>query len=504
MIRALQISAIVFLLVFLQKIGFTQIDNENEQGNTHKFLNNLRIHGYVQADYQVADSAGATMYYNGGNFSSRFTDKRFTLRRGRIGITHETKQSLAAISFDFSERGTAVKDVYLKLHDPFLNWFTLQAGIFYRPFGYELSYSSSLRETPERGRVIQSLFPMERDLGAMLGFRTPDTSFMHFLILEGGFFNGNGINTEADKFKDFIGRIRIENPIASEKIKFGIGFSYYNGAINHIYEPIDTSSFNQQDKYNIYVLNSTAKGEKYFNIDSVATLNAGTTGGKVLREYYGIDAQLSIDFPFGKTQLRGEYMWGTQPAAFSSRVIDNVAMYQYMNSFSPTGPQLGVAYSTYNTPSASFPYYIGRQFRHHHTFVRNFKGGCVTLVQDIFDTKHQFIFKYDWYDPNTAVSGKEIDLFFRDDNGNALTDLSGNDMLTFLSPADIAYTIYGIGWNYQFNEHVRIMLFYDMVQNEITNIEPFVGDIKQGKQPSTGFMKDVKDNVFTVRLQYKF
>jgi len=504
MIKALQISAVVFLLVFFQKVGYTQIDNENEQSNNNKLLNNLKISGYVQADYQVADSVGAPMHFAGGDFGSRFTDKRFAVRRGRINLLHDTHLSKASLSFDLTERGIGVRDANLKLSVPYLPPLSITAGIFYRPFGHDLSYSSSLRETPERARVHQTLFPHERDLGASIRFQPADTCFLHFLMLEAGFFNGNAINVETDKFKDFIGRVHIKNPIASEKIKFGLGFSYYNGAINHIFEPIDTSSFNQQDKYNIFVMAKDDKGNKFFEIDSAATLAAGNMGGKVLREYYGIDAQLSIDFPFGKMEFRGEYLWGTQPAAFSSRTIDNIAMYQYMNSFSPTGPGMGVSYSTYQTPTATYPYIISRKYRHHHTFVRKFDGGSLYLIQNIFDTKHQFVFKYDWYNPNTEVSGKDIDLFFRDDNGEALLDLGGNEMLTYLSPADISYKTYGIGWNYQYSDNVRIMLYYDMIINEITNIEPYEGNISQGKLPSTGFRKDVKDNVFTVRLQYKF
>ena len=38
-------------------------------------------------------------------------------------------------------------------------------------------------------------------------------------------------------------------------------------------------------------------------------------------------------------------------------------------------------------------------------YVRNFNGMYFYFLQNIAQTKHQLVFKYDWYDPNTDVSG---------------------------------------------------------------------------------------------------
>ena len=46
------------------------------------------------------------------------------------------------------------------------------AGVFNRPFGHEIGYSTSGLESPERATIIQYFFPDERDLGAMLTLRT--------------------------------------------------------------------------------------------------------------------------------------------------------------------------------------------------------------------------------------------------------------------------------------------------------------------------------------------
>jgi phosphate-selective porin len=81
--------------------------------------------------------------------------------------------------------------------------------------------------------------------------------------------------------------------------------------------------------------------------------------------------------------------------------------------------------------------------------------------------------KIDWYDPNTRVSGMEIG---RPGAG--------------LSPANIKYTTYAFGYNYYFNENVKLMLWYHILKNEKTQL--------------AGYTSDLKDNILTCRLQYRF
>jgi phosphate-selective porin len=80
--------------------------------------------------------------------------------------------------------------------------------------------------------------------------------------------------------------------------------------------------------------------------------------------------------------------------------------------------------------------------------------------------------RFDWYDPNKKVKGTEI---------------STNKGL---SMADIRYNTVGIGAVYFVNAHVKCTVYYSMVHNEATAI--------------SGYEKDVKDNIFTCRLQYRF
>ena len=78
----------------------------------------------------------------------------------------------------------------------------------------------------------------------------------------------------------------------------------------------------------------------------------------------------------------------------------------------------------------------------------------------------------DWYDPNTDVSGTQI--------------TGGNGF----GPADIKYTTLGVGYIYYINENLKLVTWYDNVKNENTSL--------------AGFTEDVKDNVLTLRLQFRF
>ena len=80
--------------------------------------------------------------------------------------------------------------------------------------------------------------------------------------------------------------------------------------------------------------------------------------------------------------------------------------------------------------------------------------------------------KYDWYDPNVKVKGKEI--------GKTGTNTKSGD---------IRYDTYTFGVTYRLNMNVKLMTFYDIVKNEETIAK--------------GYFNDLKDNVITVRMKFK-
>lgn len=106
-------------------------------------------------------------------------------------------------------------------------------------------------------------------------------------------------------------------------------------------------------------------------------------------------------------------------------------------------------------------------------YIRKFDGAFLVLLQNIVNKDHQVGIKYDWYDPNTDVKGSDI-----------------GKPGAGLSHADIKYSTLGFGYIYYMNQFLKLTLWYDRVENESTALPGFTGD--------------VKDDVFTCRLQFRF
>lgn len=412
---------------FLMDMIDTTTDMGKGMLNMYSRFDRLRLSGYIQPQFQMAQTKGAKSF-NGGDFAPN-ANNRFMLRRSRVRIDYvrsnkKNQPSMQFVfQFDATERGVNVRDVWARLFDNKYQLFAFTTGVFARPFGYELNLSSSDRESPERGRMSQILMKTERDLGAMvtLESRKKNAPLRHFK-LDMGMFNGQGLNGpgEFDGFKDFIARAGLKPVPLSKKLSFSAGLSFLQGGIL------------QSNKYR-YEMGETASG-KVFLVDS----SSNNIGQKDPRRYRGADAQLKLKHKWGYTELRGEYWWGTQTASSSTTETPGTLL------------------------TSADPYYI-----------RQFNGAFFYLLQNIVNTHHQLGLKLDWYDPNTKVSGQEI--------GKAGTNLNA---------ANIKYTTFSAGYNYYINENVKLMFWYDRVKNESTQL--------------AGFTSDLKDNIFTCRLQYRF
>jgi len=394
-------------------------------------LKKLKLSGYIQAQWQSSqlDSAlnksndmkvgiannGPEKVAGANNYN------RFGVRRGRLKATYEDFGCQAVIEFDISESGLKTKDLYLNVLDPWLNTFAVKGGVFDNPFGYEIGYSSSKLESPERSRLIQTLFPDEKTLGGMLTIQAPKTSPWNVLKLEAGLVAGNAISKDYKSQKDFVGHLTYVN--STPTLKYGIGVSLYSGYI-------------LQTNANVYTMSNGA-----FVLDNTASnLNSFAS-----RSYFGLDGQFSIASDLGLSSLRAEFISGNQPGTSGSSASPN--------AYDPT------------TAAAA------------DTYIRPFNGGYINFVQDIADTKHSIVVKYDWYDPNTAVAGDQI----------LVAAKTGK--------ADVAYSTLGLGYMYRLNTNVRLMVYYDMVTNE--KVSKYSSSLK-------GFTNDLADNVVTVRFQYKF
>lgn len=380
-------------------------------------LKRLKFTGYLQAQFQVAESEGIASF-SGGNFPAR-TNKRFMVRRARLKATYNLKNSGIAIQIDANESGSvSLKDAYLFYNPASLSFMTLSAGLMDRPFGFELKYSSSLRESPERGRMSQLLFPNERDMGFMIALKPSSNSIFRIFKLEAGLFNGPGINREFDNKKDFIGRLSASREIQEKGMKISGGLSMYNGGF-------------RQDNDSLFLVRSDNDLITFLLPDT-----NGHAGETTKREYYGADLQFTFRTIAGNTTIRGEFITGTQTSVQSD----------------------------FRSPAAALSVPV---------YERDFNGGYFYLIQDIGKSKAQLAAKYEWLDPNTEVEGTDIGI-----TGSRLT------------AADIRYSTIGIGAIYNFDPNFKMVAWYDIVENEKTNL--------------TNYTQDIEDDVFTLRLQYKF
>ena len=120
------------------------------------------------------------------------------------------------------------------------------------------------------------------------------------------------------------------------------------------------------------------------------------------------------------------------------------------------------------------------------------------LDQQIGKSKHFLSYRLDYYDPNVDVDGKNILLNIEDINGQIVGS-------TGLSVADVAFMNHVVGYRFEATKNLTLSVYLEMPKNEITNLIPLDSDqIGLGKYPHPGFLKDVKDNVLLIRLQYKF
>lgn len=395
-----------------------------------KRFDNLHFTGYIQPQFQVIQSKGASTF-GGGDFSP-FSNSRFMLRRARIKIDYFIPsldgypKALFTFQVDATERGVNVRDMFLKLYETKRHLLSLTAGLFARPFGYELNLSSAYRESPERGRMSQILMPTERDLGAMISYETQNRNVKHHILkIDAGIFNGPGLSgtTDFDSHKDVISRITIK-PIRIKQFEISGGLSLLYGG------------WRQGSKYK-YEMGSSSNYDRIFVVDS-STNNIGKIAP---RHYYGGDVQLVLHHQWGTTELRGEYWEGTQP---------------------------GITNSSMNP--GSLPAINGTPLP---TYIRKFDGVFLYFLQSIINHKHEILLKYDWYDPNTTVKQSEI--------GKPGTNLSS---------ADIKYSTLGIGYIHYLNDNIKLVLYYELVKNENTQFP--------------AYSSDLKDNLFTCRLQYRF
>ncbi|MEJ2882936.1 porin [Pedobacter sp. GR22-6] len=380
----------------------------------------IAITGYLQTQYQRAQSSGISSF-SGGDWAKN-SDERFIIRRGRLKIDRADKFSSIVFQIDATQNGVQLMDAFIQFHQENSKDLLFTAGLFNRPFGYSIVYSSGYRDFPERARVFQTLMPRERDLGAMISYRPHKIA--KFLTAEIAAINGSGhAARDYDSKKDIVGNLAFKfDSLANKKLHIGFGGSFYRGSVRS-----DTESFYSLEG-NVYKKNTSPDNVNWY----------------AKRNYFGANLQLQYDNSFGATSLKMEYIGGTQPGVAASSSI--------------TGPVASTSFSA--QPATDL-------------YLRSFAGYYLWLTQKIAKTKLTALVGYDVYDPNKDIHEHEI--------GAANSNTTAGD---------IKFSTLGYGLTYLINSRLKLTVYNEHVVNDPTLLPQYIDDLK--------------DDVFTTRLQYRW
>jgi phosphate-selective porin len=264
---------------------------------------------------------------------------------------------------------------------------------------YEVEYSSGQREVLERSRFIRAIYPGEREIGVKLEY-IGSTIPLKFQLMA---MNGNFTGTQAkdvDSKKDLMGRLVYSVKLPGAGIGIDFGPNFYYGG--------------NRAKTNPYILQSNGVAD---------SINVGEYLGK---KWVGGEIQIFADF-LGGMAIKGEYVSGLNSTASTIASTSTMA-----------------------------------QKKADPNKLKNFSGYYIYIIKNI-GSRNQFVAKYDYYDPNTKLSGDA-------------------------AKSDLYYKTLTLAWQYYLNDNIRLTLNYEMPENETNLTNP----------------KNLKDNTLGIRIQAKF
>ncbi len=446
-------------------------------------LTKIKLSGYIQAQW---------VNYEASNV---FPNNYFMVRRARIKFTYEPINGIVfVVQPDFTPGNITVKDAFAQANDPWLKMFSLWVGKFNRP-NYEVEYSSSNREVPERSRVIRAIYPDERAIGAKLEIHPPKLPLKFQLAV----FNGNdGIatpdasgnlvvlqNIDYDNYKDLMARL-------TYTFKFG-NFGGLTIGAHGYYGRIKANSVTQ------------------LNSDYTFKNTLDNIGKSVPKQWGGVEAQLSMDV-LGGLIIKGEYIRGVNSipgittsgsATAQASVLKNDTL--WINT---------VTTKTSNSTPA---------------ITKSFAGWYVYLVKNI-GKRNQIAVRYDWYNPNTKVAADQIGTAKYDASKTTLdpkpvkTYAGGDPVVASVSStntvytsklssgtSDIPYGTWTFAYSYYFTDNIKFMIAYEMPMNQKVGTVGANGSgnvlssyTVNGVTSNYDYSNVIKQNVLTVRMQVKF
>jgi hypothetical protein len=406
-------------------------------------LAKIKVSGYMQAQWQ-----------NFENLNTQPTNF-FSLKRARVKFTYEASDGVKfVLQPDFSPGAVNLREAYVVLNDRWTKTLSLWAGKFNRP-NYEVEYSSSQLENLERSLMIRTLYPGEYALGAKLEYNPINVPFhLQVALLNGNdgltIANSAGTNLNSNENKD-IDNYKDIMVRATYKLKLGSLGGLDFGA--HGY-------FGSLKSNALQTLSSDYSTIKNVNI-----------GDAIGRNWFGGEFQFFADV-LGGMSIKGEYIAGKNATV----------------GYAP----VAAAGATAAVPGVA-------------NFQNNFAGYYLYFIKNL-GKKNQFSFRYDYYDPNTDITGKDV----------TITKYTSADATTLKNrvsgKSDLATSTFGFALHHYFDDNIRISLDYDIVNNEKVGTTDGVSNYMENYTKADGtvvkngldYSKNVNNNVLTLRLQAKF
>lgn len=401
-------------------------------------LTKIKVSGYVQAQYQSFENP------------SLQPDNYFSLRRVRVKFTYEAADGVKfVVCPDFGAGTYTLKDAYVVLNDHWSKSFSLWMGKFNRP-NYEVEYSSSQREVAERSAVIRTLYPGERAIGAKLEYNPVNVPLhLQFALLNGAdgitINNASGTNLNSTENKDF------------DNFKDIMVRAYYNLSLGN-FGGLDFGAHGYFGSFKSNALKTLSS--------DYSTIKDVKLGDAVKRNWVGGEFQLFADV-LGGLSVKGEYIAGKNASIG----------YAPIAASGTTAAVPGVA-----------------------NFQNNFSGYYLYFIKNL-GKKNQFALRYDYYDPNTDISGKDVTV-------KKYTSVDATTLKNRVSgKSDLATSTIGLALHHYFDDNLRITLNYDIVKNEKVGSEGLLTESytnPDGTKGTLDYGKVINQNLLTLRIQAKF
>lgn len=200
----------------------------------------VKFSGYIQARYEShQDSENSTADSNGINKDNL---DNIYIRRARLKAEYQGgKGTRGVVYIDGGKDKLRLLEAWVEIKKTFgTTEASLSAGQQNVPFGYEIEYSSSRRDFPERSTAEQKLFPGERDRLVNLTVKPGKVISLNAAVLNGPGISNSTFSWESpfkDR-KDFLARVKVSGTAGKAKLHAGA-----SGYFGRQFNPKDTIDF---------------------------------------------------------------------------------------------------------------------------------------------------------------------------------------------------------------------------------------------------------------------